>query len=362
MRGEVQKIYNRSVKGIIFFAIIVFLIPILIPSTYVTSTLIMIGLYTLICTGLTMLMGYAGQISLGHAAFYGIGAYASSFITVKLGYPGIVGILVGTLFAVLIAYIVGIPTLKLTGHYLALATLGFGVIVFILFKQLKSVTGGLEGVSGIPSLNLFGYEFDTDFKYYYLIWILALLGILLARNVIQSRVGRALRSIHGSEIASDAIGVDIRKYKLQVFIMSAMYASIAGSIYAHYISFINPMLFDPTTSINFLIMSVVGGSGTIWGGLVGSLLFVLLGEVLKEVMPLLFTQASDQVQIVFFGILLVILLIYMPQGLAPGFEKLWNGMIRRMRGRDNDSYKKTVTEGDQREKKEIPAQAAGGGQ
>lgn len=361
MKGDLRKIYDRSLKGVLFLAGILFLIPIAVPSNYITSTLIMIGFYTLICTGLTMLMGYAGQISLGHAAFYGIGAYASAFVTVKMGLPGFVGILAGVLLAVLIAYIVGIPTLKLTGHYLALATLGFGVIVFIFFKQLKSFTGGLEGFSGIPSLNLFGFKFDTDLKYYYLVWVVAITGILLARNLIQSRVGRALRSIHGSEIASDSIGVDTRKYKLQVFVMSAVYASVAGSIYAHYISFINPMLFDANASIDLLIMSVLGGSGSIWGGFVGAGIFVLLGEGLKEVMPLIADRASDQAIIVFFGVLIVILLIYMPEGLAPGLEKLWKKRIRKVRGNGNGSNNQPVAMEGRQGEKEIPAQAAGGG-
>ena len=323
MKQKLKPIYYRSVKGLLILALVLFGLPIVIPSPYILGVFILIGFYTIVCTGMSMLMGYAGQISLGHAAFYGIGAYASAFLTTKLGLGSFTGILAGTLLAALVAYLVGIPTLKLSGHYLALATLGFGVIVFIFFKQLKAFTGGLDGFSGIPSLNLFGLEFTTDSEYYYLVWILALIGILLARNVIQSRVGRALRSIHSSEVAADSIGVDIKKYKLQVFVMSAIYASIAGSIYAHYVSFINPNLFDTNTSINFLIMSVAGGSGCIWGGLIGAAVFVLLGEGLKEVVPYITTSASDQFQIVFFGFLLVVMLIYMPEGLALGFKNLW---------------------------------------
>jgi branched-chain amino acid transport system permease protein len=323
MKQERNPIYRRSVKGLFILALILFAMPFAIPSPYILGVFILIGFYTIVCTGMSMLMGYAGQISLGHAAFYGIGAYMSAFVTTKLGLGSIAGIVAGALLAALVAFIVGMPTLKLTGHYLALATLGFGVIVFIFFKQWRSLTGGLDGLSGIPAFNLFGLEFTTDSAYYYLVWVLALLGILLARNVIQSRVGRALRSIHSSEIAADSLGVDIKKYKLQVFVMSAVYASIAGSIYAHYVSFINPMLFDTNTSINFLIMSVAGGSGSIWGGLIGAAVFVLLGEVLKEVIPYFTTSASDQFQIVFFGILLVVMLIYMPEGIALGFKQLW---------------------------------------
>ncbi|MEX2461562.1 MAG: branched-chain amino acid ABC transporter permease [Paenibacillaceae bacterium] len=322
IKSGISNVYTHSIKGIVLFALVFMIIPLISPSAYILSTLIFIGLYALICTGLSMLMGYAGQISLGHAAFYGIGAYSSAYVTVKMGLPSLVGMAVGVLIATLIAYIVGIPTLKLTGHYLALATLGFGMIMFALFKQLKGITGGLEGFLNIPSLNFFGIKIDTDLKYYYFVWLLVLLGILVTRNIIHSRVGRALRSIESSEVASDSLGVDTRKYKLQVFIMSAVFASIAGSVYAHYISFINPMLFNSNTSINLLIMSVLGGGASIWGGFVGALTYVSLGEVLKEIMPLFVTNGSDEFKIIFFGILLVVILIYMPEGLAPVIGKL----------------------------------------
>ncbi|MEB3101721.1 branched-chain amino acid ABC transporter permease [Ferviditalea candida] len=320
-----SQVYSRSVKGILLFTLILMLVPAFVSSSYFISVLILVGLYTLISTGMNMLMGFAGQISLGHAAFYGVGAYSSAYVTVKLGMPSIVGILVGVLLTAIIAFIVGIPTLKLTGHYLALATLGIGMIAFTFFKQWKDITGGLNGFFGIPALNLFGIEFDSEVKFYYLVWLIALLGILLTRNVVQSRVGRAFRAIHSSEIAANSIGVNIQKYKLQVFILSAVYASIAGSIYAHYVSFINPMLFESKMSIDFLIMSVIGGSGSIWGGLIGSAVFIILGEVLKDVIPMVMhTQSSDEFQIVFFGVMLVVLLIYMPEGLAPAFVKLRN--------------------------------------
>lgn len=342
MKQELGQVYSRSIKGISLLTLLLLLLPLVISSAYVISTLIMIGLFTIICTGMNMLMGYAGQISIGHAAFYGIGAYSSAYMTVTLGMPSVVGILVGALVAAVIAYLMGKPTLRLTGHYLALATLGFGVIVFILFKQMKGITGGLDGFTGIPSLQLLGFQFNTDFSYYYLVWILALLGIFLARNVIQSRVGRALRSIHSSEIASDSVGVDIRKYKLQVFIMSAVYAAIAGSLYAHYVSFINPFVFDSHASLNFLIMAVIGGSGSIWGGLVGAAVFVILGEGLKEVIPLIASNTSAQVEIVFFGILLVVLLIYMPEGFGPALQKLWNRFVPLNNGSKKSSRRQSV--------------------
>lgn len=293
-------------------------------NSFMLSVMILIGLYSIVTSGLTMLMGYAGQISLGHAAFYGIGAYSAAIVTGTYGLPSILGIIAGVVVASLIAAIIGIPTLKLKENYLALATLGFGIIIFVFFKEFKTLTGGLNGFFGIPSFEVFGFSFNTDMKFYYLVWLLLLLSILFSSNIIHSRVGRALRSIHGSDIAANSIGVNIQQYKLKVFILSAIYASIAGSLYAHYVSFINPELFTAMESINLLIMVVIGGSSSIWGGMIGAVVYVLLNEGLKDIVPTILPSVGGEFQIIFFGILLVVILIYMPQGLAPVLGKLWN--------------------------------------
>jgi branched-chain amino acid transport system permease protein len=327
MRGEkmqhtnLQNVYNSRFFGLLAFGILVFLLPLVTNSNYLLSILIMIGFYSLVCNGLTLLMGYAGQISLGHAAFYGIGAYTSAYVSATQGLTPWIGILIGAFISAVIALIVGIPTFKLKGHYLALATLGFGVIVFTFFKEATSITGGMNGFFGIPAIELFGISINDDFRFYYLIWTVVILGILFSRNVINSRIGRALRSIEGSEAASDAVGINIMKYKLQVFIFSAVFASIAGSLYAHYVTFINPQAFDVLTSIYFLIMIVIGGTASIWGSIIGSGVFVALSELLKAIIPMLFSNAGGEFEIVFFGVLLVITLIYMPNGLTVTAEK-----------------------------------------
>src|SRR5690606_31727542 len=166
------------------------------------------------------------------------------------------------------------------------------------------------------SFELFGFSFNTDMSFYYLVWLILLLSILFSSNIIHSRVGRALRSIHGSDIAANSIGVNIQQYKLKVFVLSAIYASIAGSLYAHYVSFINPELFTAMESINLLIMVVIGGSSSIWGGMIGAIVYVLLNEGLKDIVPAILPSVGGEFQIIFFGILLVVILIYMPQGLA----------------------------------------------
>lgn len=322
VKKDLKKIYHNSLVGPILFALAIFLIPMITSSNYIYTIFIMIGFYALVCNGLTMLTGYAGQISLGHAAFYGIGAYTSAILTGTHGLSPWLAIVVGMVIAALIALIVGIPTFKLSGHYLALATLGFGIIVFTAFKEMSSLTGGSNGFFGIPSISLFGFEFNNDFRYFYLVWTFVILGIIFSRNIIHSRIGRGLRSIEGSEIAADAVGVNIMNYKLQVFMLSAMFASLAGSLLAHYVSFINPELFGANTSIYFLVMVIIGGASSIWGSIVGAGTYVMLGELLKHFIPMLLPNAGGEFEIVFFGVLLVLTLIYMPNGLAPQFTKL----------------------------------------
>ncbi|MFJ5713231.1 branched-chain amino acid ABC transporter permease [Neobacillus sp. NPDC093127] len=323
-KRNLKKIYNNSLIGLIILPILIGLLPVVIQSSYILTVFIMIGIYAIVCNGMTMLIGYAGQISLGHAAFYGIGAYSSAIVTTTYGLSPWLGMIVGMTIAAVIALIVGIPTFKLKGHYLALATLGFGIIVFTLFKEFRELTGGSNGFFGIPSISLFGFEFNSDLRYFYLVWVFVFIGIVFSRNIIHSRIGRALRSIEGSEIASDAVGVNIMNYKLQVFVLSAMFASLAGSFIAHYISFINPDLFGAMTSIYFLIMVIIGGSKSIWGSVIGAASYVLLGELLKHFMPMLLPNKGGEFEIVFFGILLVVTLIYMPNGLSPQLEKIFS--------------------------------------
>lgn len=315
-------IYNNSLTGPVIFFAVLFCIPFVISSNYVFSILTMIGFYALVCIGLTTLTGYAGQISLGHAAFYGIGAYSSAILTGTYGFNSFLAIMIGAVISAIVALIVGIPTFRLKGYYLALATLGFGIIIFTLFKELSSITGGSNGFFGIPSISLFGFEFISDVSYFYLIWVFVLFAMLFMRNIIHSRIGRGLRSIEGSEIAADAVGVNLMNYKLQIFILSAIFASVSGSLLAHYVSFINPELFVANTSIFFLIMVIIGGKGNIWGSIVGAATYVLLDELLKQYLPVFLPNLGGEFEIVFFGILLVLILIYMPNGLVPQFEKI----------------------------------------
>lgn len=276
---------------------------------------ILIGLYGIVCTGLVVLMGHTGQISLGHAAFYGIGAYSSAIVSGKYDLPPLMGVITGILIACIVALLIGIPSFKLKEHYLALATLGFGVIVFTFLKEWTSLTGGLNGFFGIPPFEVAGFTFTNDLSYYFIVWAILVIGLWFVNNLIHSRTGRALKSIHGSESAAESIGINLMTFKLKALIISAVFASVAGSFYAHYISFINPQLFEVMTSIVFLIMVVIGGSSSLWGGLAGAIIYVWLVELLKDWVPLLGFSTGGEFEIVFFGVLLVVLLIFKPKGL-----------------------------------------------
>lgn len=279
---------------------------------YYLSLLVFVGINSLMTMGLSMLMGYAGQISLGHAAFFGIGAYSSGILTTKYFFHPVAAFMIGIFLSALIAFLVGKPTLRLKGHYMAVATLGFGEILFIVFNELSSLTGGPSGLSGIPPLMIFGHPLEGA-TYLYLVWAFVILLLLFSLNVINSRVGRALRALHGSELAATAMGVDASRFKVQVFVLSALYASTAGSLYAHFITFISPSSFSFMFSILLLMMVVVGGAGTIWGALLGTLLLTLLPEYLRGL---------EDFEVFVYGAILMVVLLFMPQGILEGMRKM----------------------------------------
>jgi branched-chain amino acid transport system permease protein len=275
------------------------------------------GIYCLITIGLSLLMGYAGQISIGHAAFFGIGAYISGILTTNYGMNPWVCMGIGMAVAAVVAVVVGAPSLKLRGHYLAMATLAFGIIVFIIFNEETQWTGGPDGMSGIPGLSLFGFEFDSIESYYYLVWGVVLAAFIFTVNVIQSGTGRALRAIHASEPAARAMGVDVSRFKILVFVYSAVLASLAGSFYAHYLNFINPATFDLFFSIKLLIMIALGGMHNIWGAIVGTGLITFLSNE--------WLHYFEEFEVIVYGAILLFVTVLLPEGLAgvPGMVKGW---------------------------------------
>jgi len=297
------------------------------------DTLIRIGILTIVLVGLNLLMGYAGQISLGQAAFYGIGAYVSAIMTTLASrhdvLPGVsrswwwpwLAIVVGMVITGGFAYLIGRPILKLRGNYLAMATLGLGIILYILFREGEDFTGGNDGIAGIPRLAIGSFKIWPIQRYYFLVWAAALVVIVIALNIVNSRVGRALRSIHGSEVAANAMGVDTAKYKSQVLVVSAVFASLAGSLYAHFQALIAPTPFGFVASVELVVMSVVGGIASIWGAPFGVALIYVVREVLRARLHAVLHGAGGEHEMIVYGIIVVVIMIFLPEGLTAGLVK-----------------------------------------
>ena len=308
---------TRERAGFVLLAAAVAALPLLVSTAYALTLLNIIGLYAIVTLGL-ILLGCSGQVSLGQAAFYGLGAYASALLSRGLGWSPWLTIPAATAAVAAVAYAVGLPALRLAGHFFVLATLGFGIIVNVLMVQLVSVTGGGNGLRDIPALQIAGIGAATDRQFYYLIWALALGTLLLARNITAHRTGRALRAILGSEIAAAALGMEVSRYKMQVFVASAAYAALAGAVYAHYIRFISPSPFALYASLFFLIMAVVGGLTNIWGGLFGAAAVTVLDQVIRAQVPRVFPRVGGEYQTAIYGVLLVLIMIFFPRGLVRG--------------------------------------------
>ncbi len=316
---------KKDIYGFALLAVIIIALPFFFEKKYYFIVLNIIGLNTIVVVGLNLLIGFAGHISLGHAAFYGLGAYFSGVLTVNYGFPMWPAMVIGMLATGAVAYMIGYPALRLKGHYLVMATLGFSIIVYILMRELDHLTGGNDGLIGIPSLSIGKLTFDSDLKNFYLIWTFVFLSMILTRNLINSRIGRALRAIHGSQVAADSLGINTANYKLKVFVLSAMFASVAGSLYAHYITFISPDSFDFYYSIQVVTMVIVGGLGSLWGALLGASVLTLISEALH------FTK---EFHVIIYGVFLCLILVFLPEGIISGLNSLYQYGTKIIRKRD----------------------------
>jgi branched-chain amino acid transport system permease protein len=297
-----------------FFGVLM-LAPALLPNNYYLTILILGCLHAMNAVGLCLLVGHAGQISLGHAGFYGLGAYATSYLSATVGLSVGLSMLAGVGLTVLVAILVGLPSLKLKGHYLAMATLGFGIILSILFTETVDITGGPSGFVGIPRLSLFGWELRKDVTLFRALAVILCLFVWLSFNLLHSRVGRALRALHTSERAAEAMGVDIARYKLLVFVLSAAFSGFAGVLYAHYLTFIAPSSFGFMFSVELIVMVVLGGMVSVPGAIFGAFFVTVLPE---------FLRAFENIEILLFGAILVLCMMFLPDGMAGG----WNRLLR----------------------------------
>ncbi len=292
--------------------IIVPLSPVLDKYTLLMT---FIAINSMVTVGLCLLMGYTGQVSLGQTAFYGIGAYTSAILSKTYGINPWLAMLMAAAASGIFAYLIGFPIFRLRGNYLAMATLGLGLVVYTLFRELGGLTGGPDGMSGIPYLSIGGLHFNTPLTKYILVWLFCLLILLVSQNIIRSRTGRALRAIHGSEPAAESVGIDLSRYKVKIFVLSAIYASIAGSLYVHTLRFVNPTPFSFMASVMIVTMAVVGGLASIWGALFGTAVIrILSNEVLLR---------FGSLDIIVYGLILMLVMIFVPQGLFVGLRDTW---------------------------------------
>ncbi len=302
----VERIFKYKKVFVILFMLLVVSVPMLNLSSYIMRILILGGIYMVLTLSLNLLTGFTGQVSLGHAAFYGIGAYTSALLSLKFGYSFLITATCGGIMAAIFGILLGSPTLKLQGSYLSIVTLGFCEIARIIELNWMSLTRGPLGLPGIPTPKIFGFTIEKDRGYYYLVVVLILITIFAIKNIINSRTGRAMIAIREDDIAAEAMGINIFKYKLLAFTISAFFAGLAGSFYAHYVTFIDPQSFTFDESIQILSMVILGGMGSIPGSIIGALVLVSIPEMLRSV---------QEYRMVIYGIVLVFMMLVRPQGL-----------------------------------------------
>ena len=280
---------------------------------YFIHILIISGIYIILTLSLNLIVGYTGLPALGHIAFACVGAYTSSLLALNYGISPWIGLVIGACFASILGLIIGIPSMRLKGDYLALATFGFGVIVYSISKNWVDLTRGPMGLPGIPKFALFSFELQPVWSYLILVAAFVALTGFAINRIAYSPFGRILRSIRDDEIASISIGTNVNKYKLTVFVVGAFFAGIAGSLYAHYITFIDPSSFTMMESIAVLLMVVFGGMGSVKGSFIGALVLVIFPEMLRFLgMP---SSVAAPLRQMIYGLLLIILMLKRPQGI-----------------------------------------------
>ena len=302
--------------GVLIGIAFVGVIPIFIRDEYTLGFLVLAGIVSLVVTGLNMLVGHAGQLSLGHGGFYAIGAYVSTILTIKFGLTPFPALIAAALVTGLVALILGIPLLKtLTQFHLAVATLIFVMLINAVLIVGGAWTGGFTGIQGQPPFSIGPIVFEGDVANYYLVWGVVFLGVLFAAGLSNSQAGRVLRAIQGDETGAQSLGIDVAWEKIKVFVISAIYASVAGSLLAHYTGSVTPAQFGVGTSLEFMVMVFLGGKGSVIGGVVGGPFIKLLPQ---------FTEFMKNYRLLADGLILTGVLLFVPQGIVGLIKKGWD--------------------------------------
>lgn len=293
--------------GIALLAGVILALPLALANDYWYEVAILVGINAIVCVGLNLLIGYAGQISLGHAGFFGLGAYGSAILTARYGWPPAAALAATTAAVALLALVVGRPILRLKGHYLAMATLGMGVIISIVVVTEDRLTGGPDGMS-VPAFTLFGLSLAGERAWYWVVGAALLAAVWIALNLIESPAGRALRALHGSEVGAQVSGIDATRAKVGVFVISAVFASLAGSVSAHYSGFVTPAKVGFFHSIELVTMVVFGGMASTFGAVLGAATLTLLPQLLTVL---------KEYEMVVFGAVMIVTMVFLPRGFLP---------------------------------------------
>ncbi len=297
-------------KEIILLSIILIILPFTLSNEFYYEIAILSMLNAMICIGLNLLMGYAGQVSLGHGAFAGMGGYISAILATNYELNPLLAIFISIVIMGIFAFIISKPILKLHGHYLAMATLGVGIIINIILNNEADLTGGTDGMS-VESFTVFGFGFENSFQWYIFIAILLVLTIWAFQNLIDSPFGRVLRSLHDSEKAASCVGINVANYKSYVFVISVVTATIAGSLYAFFSGFISPVEAGFNHSIELVVMVVLGGLGRLYGAVIGAVILTVIPQLLT---------AFEEYETMVLGAIIISIMIFMPKGVASVYD------------------------------------------
>lgn len=318
----------------LLFAVALILLPFVTPASYlnyVAGIMCFAAMYGALSMGMGLIMEQAGLFSLAHPAMFGAGAYLTGILA-KAGVPPLAAILLAALGVAVLAYVIGSPMLRLKGYYLACATFALLMVMDITIPQLGSLTGGHDGLLDIPPLSIGRLVFQGDEPFYFLAWGLCLATYWFLRNLMSSRMGRAIRAVQDSELAARSAGVDVAACKLKVFVLTAVLASLVGSLFCFYIRYLSNLMFGFPLLIELTTMMIVGGGKTLWGPLLGGLVVLWLREAMHTYLGKILPTMTAQVDATFFGAVIIIILIFMPGGLA-GWLELAGAMVRKTRER-----------------------------
>jgi branched-chain amino acid transport system permease protein len=293
--------------------------PVLFQGSYLVGIMILVGIYAIVAFSLDLIIGYSGQLVLGHQGFFGLGAYVSGVLATRYGLSPLLSMLNAILFTCVAAYVIGRPAFRLRGYYLGILTLAFGLIIHSVFVSFRGFTGGTDGLRQIPPFSVGPLVFDTDFKYYYLVWVLVLLSLILYLNIVNSRMGLALRAIKEDEYAAAAMAINVPRYKMMVFLLTAGFAALAGALYAHYMKFISPDSFDLHVLFLITLMAFLGGKETIWGSLIGAAILKFLPS---------FVGFLQDYKVLFYGLVFTLILKFFPNGIAGLLKEKLNKAMR----------------------------------